>query len=80
MTAVDSRVSELEQKVEQLAATVQSNQVQQQHHAQSVQQQLMQLDRKVDGQVGVINAALDAKLTEQMSQIEMLITKRHRTE
>ena len=80
MSAVDTRVMELEQKVEQLAATVQTNQVHSQQQAQSVQQQLIQLDRKVDGQVGMINATLDAKLSEQMSKIEMLITKRHRTE
>ena len=74
MTAVDARVSELEQKMEQLQATVQTNQIQQQQHAQTVQQQLVQLDRKIDSQVGVINDTLDSKLTEQMSKIELLLT------
>ena len=58
MSAVDVRVSELELKMEQLQATVQTNQVQQQQQAQAVQQQLVQLDRKVDSQLGAINETL----------------------
>lgn len=78
MHPVDDRVTALEQQMEQLTATVHSNQQQQQQQASAVQQQLVQLDRKVDGQMQAINTTLDSKLSEQMAKIEMLFSKRPR--
>ena len=73
---VESRVTTLENKLEQLSNNMQTFQAGQQQHNQTITHQVQQLDAKVEQQVQSFHHALDSKLTDQMSRIEALFKKR----
>ena len=74
--SVDARVTNLEQKMEQLSANLTTFQQGQQQQNQQVQQQLQNLDTKIDHQSQSLGAVLDHKLEDQMKRIESLLLKR----
>ena len=76
----DDRVSNLEQRLHELANTVQQNQQAQTQHNQAIASQMQQLDNKVDNQMQSITSMIDGKLNDQMSRIEMLFNKRPRVD
>eukprot|EP00438_Fugacium_kawagutii_P018203 Skav230725 [mRNA] locus=scaffold401:87585:92222:- [translate_table: standard] len=72
----DPRVTELEQQIEQLSASVSQFQQSQTSQNQLVQQQLVQLDQKVDQQSTAFAGVLDTKLDDAMRRIEAMLRKR----
>ena len=74
---MDSRVTSLETKLEQLTNSMQTFQTGQQQHNQTMANQMQQLDAKVDHQVQSFHHALDSKLSDQMNRIEALFKKRN---
>ena len=74
------RITHLEQQMQQMSASVQSFQQQQVQHTQNLYGQVQTLDKRLTDQNQSINNMLDAKLEDQMQKIEMLLTKRSRTE
>eukprot|EP00435_Cladocopium_sp_Y103_P009781 s4170_g2.t1 len=79
-TDVDHRVSELEEKFDQLSCSVTAFQQAQSQQNQTTSMQLQALDSKVDMQHQSLSSMLDAKLQGQMEKIEQLFTKRPRHE
>ena len=79
MPDTDAKVAELEERLDQLGRTVQSNHSEAARQHQVVQNQLTALDSKVDQQQGIFQNTLEAKLEQQMQRIEQLFSKRQRT-
>eukprot|EP00438_Fugacium_kawagutii_P010542 Skav214539 [mRNA] locus=scaffold410:584330:588988:+ [translate_table: standard] len=76
--AVDTRVSQLEQRLETLSSTVANFQAGQAQQNQSVQAQLTQLDAKVDSTAETMSNILDNKLGDHVKRIEQIMMKRGR--
>ena len=74
------RITHLEQQMQQISASVPSFQQQQVQHTQNLYGQVQTLDKRLTDQNQSINNMLDAKLEDQMQKIEVLLTKRSRTE
>ena len=74
--AVDSRVSVLESKLEQLTATVGQQHFEQQAQNKHIHAQLTQMDHKIDHQNQSLQTMLDAKLDQQLQRIEQMFHKR----
>ena len=75
----DTKVTELEARLDQLNQTVVANQQEAARQHQVVQTQLTALDNKVDQQQGFFQNTLESKLEQQMQRIEQLFSKRQRT-
>lgn len=76
MDDVNQRLATLEAKYDSLQAPVATQHAAQQQHNVNMQQQLQQIDGKVDAQAQSFQCALDASLNEQMRKIEQLFNKR----
>ena len=77
---MEHRVQVLEQQVSQLTQNVNTFQQQQTHHNQNMVGQLQSVEMKVDKQETNMQAFMDRKLEEQMQRIELLFSKRSRTD
>ena len=75
----DRRVSELEAKVGQIAQDFAAYQIHNNKQQQGLQNQIANIDAKVDSHQQAIHTLLDTKLESQMSRIEQLFAKRART-
>ena len=75
----DEKIQALEARLDQLSATVATNQQEVHMQHQTVQNQLKSLDMKVDQQQGFFQNTLESKLEQQMQRIEQLFGKRQRT-
>eukprot|EP00438_Fugacium_kawagutii_P026185 Skav211359 [mRNA] locus=scaffold677:324547:329223:- [translate_table: standard] len=73
---IDARVSQLEQRLEDLTTSVTAFQNNQAQQNQQVQSQLHQIDGKVESTAVAMKGILDNKLDERMRKIEQLLTKR----
>ena len=74
------RIANLEQQMHQMNASMQSFQQQQVQHTQTLYGQVQAMEKRLNDQNQSINNMLDSKLEDQMQKIEMLLTKRSRTE
>eukprot|EP00438_Fugacium_kawagutii_P015308 Skav221897 [mRNA] locus=scaffold1395:768355:772908:+ [translate_table: standard] len=74
--AMDSRVTHLEQQLEAVTATMNQFQQSQTAHNQTMQQQIVQIDAKVDSTVSSMSTLLDTKMDDHMRKIEQLLRKR----
>ena len=75
----DRRVTDLENKVTQMAQEISAFQHHQTQQQQSIQHQVAAIDAKVDQQQHTIHTLLDTKLEAQMARIEQLFAKRAKT-
>eukprot|EP00438_Fugacium_kawagutii_P018205 Skav230727 [mRNA] locus=scaffold401:233598:238605:- [translate_table: standard] len=76
----DPRIEALEKKVLNLEQVVHANAQTQQQQAHEMAGQIQQLNRKVDTQTSHLQQHMDNKLQEQLTQIEILLSKQRKTE
>lgn len=76
MNDADAKINELESKLESLQSSMTTFQASQQQQNQVVQQQLLQMDSKVDAHAQSFQASMESKLEDQMRKIEQLFHKR----
>ena len=74
--SVDTRVTDLEHKLEQLSHTVAQQHQDQTKHNHTVQSQLGQLDQKIESQHQGLQAVIETKLDQQLQRIEQMFAKR----
>lgn len=86
-SAVDSRVTQLESQVKQLtenfqslSGSVSSYQQQQAHVNSQIANQITGVKNQMDKQNSQMQQILDSKMEEQMSRIEALLMKRHKSQ
>ena len=75
----DRRVTDLENKVSQIAQELTAFQHHQSKQQQTIQHQIATIDAKVDNHQQAIHTLLDTKLETQMARIEQLFAKRAKT-
>ena len=80
MSGPDSRIHELESRLSNLESTVQQQAQKTTQYQTHVAQQISSLQQKVEQQGGALQAHMDARMREQMDQIERLLTKKQRNE
>ena len=80
MPGPDSRIHELESRLSSLESTVQQQAQKTTQYQTHVAQQISSLQQKVEQQGGALQAHMDARMREQMDQIERLLTKKQRNE
>lgn len=73
--AVDHRVSQLEQQLETISASMASFQQSQSQQNQVFQQQLVQMDQKVASQTNAFKGLLQQEMADQMRKIEALLKR-----
>lgn len=81
-SGIDSQtaVAAFETRLQTLEQNMQQQQSQQMQHQQQVAQQFQHMQKKMDSQAQSFHSHLDQRMTEQLSQIEMLLSKKARTE
>jgi len=80
MPGSDPRIHDLESRLSSLESTVQQQAQQTTQYQTHVAQQISTLQHKVEQQGGALQAHMDARMKEQMDQIERLLSKKPRNE
>eukprot|EP00438_Fugacium_kawagutii_P025978 Skav226706 [mRNA] locus=scaffold3811:54642:59375:- [translate_table: standard] len=75
----EARVDEIEARMQRLEQTVQANHDQQQQQHVVVTNQIQQVRSHVDAQTRAVQNHFDAKLADQLSAIEDLLAKKHKS-
>ena len=72
----DTRIADLEAKLQQLECTVERNQITQERNHLEVTGQVATLHTQVEAQSSQLQKHFDARMAEQLAQIERLLSKR----
>ena len=83
--ASDSRIQELEQRIQGIEQTMTAQHAAQQSHNQEVAKQIGSVHQRVDQQATTLQSHIDQKMAEQLGHIERLLAvgeanKKHRAE
>eukprot|EP00438_Fugacium_kawagutii_P011409 Skav215529 [mRNA] locus=scaffold219:227036:232162:+ [translate_table: standard] len=77
---IEVRTSALEQRLASLEQTVQNQHAQQAQHNQEVAGQIQQINAKVDTSTATLQQHMDSRLSQQLTEIERIISQKRRTE